>query len=102
MGSGGSPAISSNSRTGIHTRLTHPELDRLYQKHARGKIGGDYLPEAVAVYQLNGLYAPALYYISHNMVAGKADPHQVERILKPAKQYDFPGRYQDHIALYVH
>ena len=57
---------------GILTKLTHYELDRLYQDHAKGKLGGEYLPEAVIVYELNGIYTPALCYISHNMTEGKA------------------------------
>ena len=34
---------------GIATRLTHLELDRLYLEHAKKKLGGEYLPEAVIV-----------------------------------------------------
>lgn len=87
---------------GILTRLSHPELDRLYTEHARGKLGGVYLPEAVTVYLRNGLYTSALCYISHNMVAGEADPAYVTRILKPATEYGFPEWYLNHIASYVH
>ncbi len=82
---------------GIVTQLTHSELDRLYQDHAKGKLGGDYLPEAVTVYQLNGVYTPALCYISHHMKARKADPAYVARILKPAIEYGFPKWYLAHI-----
>ena len=83
---------------GILTKLTHYELDRLYQDHAKGKLGGEYLPEAVIVYQLHQIYTPALCYISHNMEEGKADPAYVDRILKPAKEYRFPKWYLNHIA----
>jgi hypothetical protein len=82
---------------GILTKLNHYELDRLYQDHAKGKLGGEYLPEAVIVYQLHGIYTPALCYISHYMEEGKADPAYVERILKPAKEYRFPNWYLNHI-----
>jgi len=87
---------------GILTRLTHSELDRLYTEHARGKLGGVYLPEAVTVYLRNGLYTSALCYISPNMVAGRTDPDYASRILKPARQYGFPGWYLDHITSFLH
>ena len=82
---------------GILTGLTHAELDRLYLEHSRGILGGEYHPEAVIVYQLSGIYTPALCYISHNMKDGKADPEYVERILKPAGEYEFPKWYLNHI-----
>ena len=85
---------------GILTQLTHSELDRLYQEHARGKLGGDYLPEAVTVYLRNGIYTSALCYISHNMEKKKADAGYVERILQPAKAYGFPQWYLDHISAF--
>ena len=83
---------------GILTQLTHSELDRLYQDHAKGKLGGNYLPEAVTVYQQNGTYTAALCYISHDMAASKADPAYVDRILKPATEYGFPEWYLNHIT----
>jgi hypothetical protein len=82
---------------GILTQLMHDELDRLYQEHAKGKLGGEYLPEAVIVYQLNGIYAPALCYISHKMKQATADPAYVDRILKPAQEYGFPKWYLNQI-----
>ena len=85
------------SAYGIITKLTHAEMDRLYHDHARIKLGGEYFPEAVIVYQLNGMYTPALCYISHNMPAADADPAYVERILRPTKEYGFPKWYLDHI-----
>jgi hypothetical protein len=82
---------------GILTQLTHDELDRLYQDHAKGKLGGEYLPEAVIVEKQHGIYTPALCYISHNMEEGKADPAYLDRILKPAREYGFPKWYLNHI-----
>ena len=82
---------------GILTQLSHSELDRLYQDHAREKLGGNYMPEAVTVSLLKGIHTPALCYISHDMAAGKADPGYVERILMPAKEYEFPEWYLNHI-----
>ncbi len=87
---------------GILTQLNHSELDRLYQDHAKGKLGGNYLPEAVTVYKPNGTYNAALCYISHDMPAGKADPAYVDRILKPATEYGFPEWYLNHITSYLH
>ena len=82
---------------GILTKLTHDELDRLYQDHAKGKLGGEYLPEAVTVEKPHGIQTPTLCYISHNMEEGKADPAYVDRIIKPAREYGFPKWYLNHI-----
>ncbi len=83
---------------GILTQLTHEELHRLYQDHAKEKLGGEYLPEAVIVYQQRGTYTPALCYISHNMKAEKAASAYVKKILEPAKEYGFPAWYLNQIA----
>ena len=83
---------------GILTRLTHPELDRLYQGHAKKVLGAEYLPEAVMAHRINGPPSPALCYISHNLAPGRADAPYVDRILKPAQQYGFPDWYLAHIA----
>ncbi len=85
---------------GILTALTHMELERLYQEHARGKLGGQYLPDAVVVSMPNGIHTPALCYISHNMKEGKADPAYIDRILKPAREYGFPAWYLDTIEYF--
>ena len=87
---------------GILTQLTHSELDRLYQDHAKSTLGGNYLPEAVTVYQQNETCAAALCYISHDMAAEKADPAYIERILKPATEYGFPEWYLNHITSFLH
>lgn len=83
---------------GILMKLTHTELDRLYQEHAIGKLGGVYLPEAVIVCHSEGVFSPALCYISHSMEAKPANPDYVDRILNPAKAYGFPEWYLSHIA----
>ena len=82
---------------GILTALTHMELERLYQEHARGKLGGHYLPEAVVVSLPNEIHTPALCYISYDMKSGKAEPAYVDRILVPARNYGFPAWYLDTI-----
>lgn len=86
---------------GILTQLAHDELQRLYQEHARKKLGGVYLPEAVWVRRIDGLAAAALCYISPNMKHAKADPAYVERILQPAKAYGFPRWYVKHIESFT-
>lgn len=85
---------------GIVTKLTHRELRRLYEEHARGRLGGEYLPEAVIAVGPDGKPIPALCYISHNMKAEKADPAYVNRILYPAKEYGFPAGYLRHIEAF--
>ena len=83
---------------GILTQLTHTELDRLYQGHARTILGGTYLPEAVVVNRADGTIAAALCYLAHDMKAASADAAYVDRILKPAQAYGFPQWYLEHIA----
>jgi len=85
---------------GILTRLTHRELDRLYTEHARDKLGQEYLPQAVIIDRLNGVFQAALTYIAHEMKTQNADPAYVDRILKPAETYGFPAWYREHIAAF--
>ncbi|MGA8262763.1 MAG: gamma-glutamylcyclotransferase family protein [Arenicellales bacterium] len=82
---------------GILTRLTHLELDRLYLGHAREKLGGTYLPEAVLVSNIENRLMPALCYISHDMEWSDADPAYVNRIARPAREYGFPADYVEYI-----
>ena len=83
---------------GIVTKLSHTELERLYIKHARDKLGGTYLPEAVLTYTAIHAMRPALTYISHDMKPAHPDPAYVDRILRPARKYGFPKSYLKHIA----
>jgi hypothetical protein len=77
---------------GIVTAATHAELARLYA-HAREVLGEVYLPEAVLVQTLAGLWRPALCYICPEMVARPADAPYVERIAGPARAFGFPEWY---------
>ena len=77
---------------GILATATHAELDRLYA-HAKGVLGETYLPEAVLAETLSGMWKPALCYIAPSMDARPAANDYVERIVKPAKEYDFPEWY---------
>ena len=71
---------------------THAELARLYS-HARDVLGEVYLPEAVLVQTLAGLWRPALSYICPEMVPRPADNAYVERIAGPARVLGFPRWY---------
>ena len=77
---------------GIVATATHAELDRLYA-HARDVLGEVYLPEAVLVQTLTGLWRPALCYICPAMVPRPADNAYVERIAGPARDFGFPAWY---------
>lgn len=90
-------ADEGNQAFGIITRLSHRELDRLYTEHARDKLGGWYLPEAVLTFTIENALRPALCYLSHDMQPGVPDPAYVDRILYPAREYGFPADYLEHI-----
>jgi hypothetical protein len=77
---------------GIVASATHAELARLYA-HARDVLGEVYLPEAVLVHTLAGLWRPALCYLCPEMAPRPADPAYVERILRPARDLGFPQWY---------
>jgi len=77
---------------GIVATATHAELARLYA-HARDVLGEVYLPEAVLVQTLAGLWRPALCYICPEMDPRPADNAYVERIVGPARDFGFPGWY---------
>lgn len=77
---------------GILTMATHAELKRLYN-HAEHVLGGIYLPEAVMVSTLNDQWVTALCYISHDMKPAPPAVDYVDRIVKPAREYNFPDAY---------
>jgi hypothetical protein len=77
---------------GVVATATHAELERLYA-HARDVLGEVYLPEAVLVQTLAGLWRPALCYICPEMVSRPADNAYVERIAGPARDFGFPSWY---------
>jgi cation transport regulator ChaC len=85
---------------GIVTKATHAELARLYA-HAQNVLGELYLPEAVLVQMDFGLWRPALCYICPRMVPQSPDNAYVERILKPARQFDFPPSYVARIESFL-
>lgn len=85
---------------GIVATATHAELARLY-RHAHEVLGERYLPEAVLVETLNGLYQPALCYLAHEMAPQPAQRDYVERILKPARELGFPSWYVDRVSAYL-
>jgi hypothetical protein len=77
---------------GIVARVTHAELARLYA-HARDVLGEVYLPEAVLVQTVAGLWRPALCYLCPDMDPRPADNAYVERIVGPARDFGFPQWY---------
>jgi len=78
---------------GILTKLSHPELDRLYNEHALRKLGAEYKPEAVLAFNIENALMPALCYMAHDMRPAAPDPDYVDRILDPAREYGFPADY---------
>lgn len=77
---------------GILASATHAELNRLYA-HAKDVLGETYLPEAVLAQTTSGEWRSALCYIAPSMDEGPAAKDYVERILKAARDYSFPGWY---------
>jgi hypothetical protein len=77
---------------GIVAGATHTELARLYA-HARDVLGEAYLPEAVLVQTLAGLWRLALCYLCPQMAPRPADNAYVERIVGPAREFGFPEWY---------
>jgi hypothetical protein len=77
---------------GILARASHAELERLYA-HARDVLGGTYLPRAVVVETRDRRFVPALCYIADDAGAGAPSADYLERILKPARELDFPDWY---------
>lgn len=77
---------------GILTCGTHEELENLYA-HARNVLGSSYLPEAVLVEPSDGKFKPALCYISYGIETKQAEDSYIDRIVEPAKNYDFPEWY---------
>src|SRR5262249_1525572 len=58
-----------------------------------GRAGEVYLPEAVLVQTLAGLWRPALCYLCPEMAPRPADNAYVERIVGPARAFGFPKWY---------
>jgi tRNA G10 N-methylase Trm11 len=82
---------------GILTQLTHEELKKLYS-HAEEVFHEVYEPEAVLVQTADDKWVTALCYICHNMEERRADKDYVERIIQPAKEYNFPNWYIEKLA----
>ena len=77
---------------GILATATHADLNRLYA-HAKDVLGEKYLPEAVLAETLIGSFRPALCYIAPSMEAKPAANDYVERIVKSAREFNFPEWY---------
>ena len=77
---------------GIVATATHEELARLYA-HAQDVLGEVYLPQAVLVRTLAGLWRPALCYVCPEMPPRPPDNAYVARIVEPARDFGFPKWY---------
>lgn len=85
---------------GILTQLTHDELKKLYS-HAEEVFHELYEPEAVLVQAADDKWIPALCYICHNMEENAADKNYINRIVTPAKEYNFPGWYIEKLGSFA-
>jgi hypothetical protein len=77
---------------GVLAMLTHAELARLYE-HASHVLGEIYLPHPVLTTTRHGSWRPALCYIAPSMKPGRPDAAYVNRIVAPARQFEFPDWY---------
>ena len=82
---------------GIVADASHAELERLYVEHARGTLGGTYLPEAVLVETAAGGWRSALTYVQSRMTPAAPAPEYVRRIAGAARNLGFPAPYVSHI-----
>lgn len=82
---------------GILVNLTHAELDTLYTKHIATITDYVYKPEAIFVATRGGKIVPALVYVCDNMKPEQAENAYIDKVLKAATSYGFPGWYLDHI-----
>ena len=78
---------------GFVTAMDHAAQECLYDAHALGVLGQEYLPEAVSVVTEYGERRPALCYLAHNMAPARPDQAYVERIAAPAEAAGFPEAY---------
>jgi hypothetical protein len=77
---------------GIVAAVTHDELDRLYARIQRD-FGQTYLPKPVLAETLNGTWVPSLTYIAASMEAETAAHDYIERMVRPARELNFPPWY---------
>ena len=90
---------TQDSVYGILATGTHAELGRLYA-HAREVLGETYLPEAVLAEAIDGKWRPALCYICPEMVPAPANNDYIDRIVIPARKFNFPGWYVEHLETF--
>lgn len=82
---------------GILTSASHSELERLYKDHAEAVLDEIYLPEAVMVQLLDGSFQSALCYIAPKMKPKLPEHEYIDRIVNPAREYEFPKSYIKHL-----
>ena len=77
---------------GIVAIASHEELARLYT-HAEHVLGGVYLPEPVLVETMDKTWIAALCYIAPDLEPKPATNNYIDKIIGPAKHYNFPDWY---------
>ena len=82
---------------GILANFTHAEIDKLINAHTPKLAEYTYSPEPVIVRTRGGKIVPALTFLADGMPSSQADNAYIDRILKPAKNYGFPGWYLERI-----
>ena len=83
---------SQSSVYGIVATASHEELKTLYV-HAETVLGGLYLPEPVLVETLDRTWVSAMCYIAPSLEKKPASNTYIDKIVTPAKEYDFPEWY---------
>lgn len=84
---------------GIVTQATHADLDLLYE-HARKKLGGNYLPEAVLVKTENDKWRPSLCFIANSLPKKLPTDAYLDTMVESAKEYGFPTWYIEKIETF--
>ncbi len=85
----------SNAYGGL-ALVKHSELANLYQK-VQEKYGQAYSPYPVLAEMNDGLFRPALCFISEEFDLGEADSSYLDEMQKCAKEMNAPGSYIAHI-----
>jgi Gamma-glutamyl cyclotransferase, AIG2-like len=81
---------------GAVTALTHNDLEKIYQG-LRDTVGLNYLPEAVLAETSDGLFRPALCYLTAEMKPGPANPDFVRRLAECVRKFGHLEWYARHV-----
>ena len=78
---------------GVLANFTHDELDALEVQHKKLVTDAVYNIEPVIIHTRGGKIVPAITHLCTNMQASPADQEYIDRIIKAASTYGFPGWY---------